>query len=288
MAANNILNAAGASLTGNIEKAIIEILDERELGKAKKVQVTTPKPRTATSSGISSAAANVKGVADAISKGDAGNMDAARQLLEKQRLTTGKLVKKKRFEVKFNPSHITFQGIGGGKINKINNAAGGEVDMKYQRMNPRIQMNVQLLFDDYERTEAFMLEKFSDTTAMVRTGVVGSASMITGRKKSVQTQVEGLIGAIRNDYTRKISFYWGMMKYQGIITNVSAEYTMFSTDGAPIRANVNLGILLVDDTITDNNMGQWRTSYQTVFGKDGITGAGSIMQNAGNLLNINL
>ena len=155
MAANNILNAAGASLTGNIEKAIIEILDERELGKAKKVQVTTPKPRTATSSGISSAAANVKGVADAISKSSGSNIDAAERILEQQRLTTGKLVKKKRFEVKFNPSQITFQGIGGGKINKINNAAGGEVDMKYQRMNPRIQMNVQLLFDDYERTEAF-------------------------------------------------------------------------------------------------------------------------------------
>lgn len=288
MAAKNIVKQAQASFTGNIEKAVIEILDERELGKAKKVQVTKPKPRTATSSGISAASASVKGVADAIQKGSLSNKELGKQLLEKQHLTTGKLVKKKRFEVKFNPSQLSFQGIGGGKINKINNAAGGDVDMKYQRMNPRIQMNVRLLFDDCERTEAFMLESPLDPSTMVRSAAVDTISMVTGRKKSVQTQVEGLLGAIRNDYTRKIAFYWGTMKYQGIITNVSAEYTMFATDGSPIRANVHLGILLVDDTITDNNMGQWRTSYEEVFGKDGITNAGSVMQNAGNLLNINL
>lgn len=291
MAATNILKSAAASLTGGIEKAILEITDERGMAEAKKIQIGVPKARTAGISGIgpvsskvNEAASKAAKSAEALTKsvGMAGMADAMKTGIPFEH------AKKKRFEVKFNPNQISFQGIGGGRIAKTNFAAGGDVDMKYQKMNPRIQMNIQLIFDDYERTEAFMLEKFSDPTAMVRTGVTGTISAVTGKKRSVQHQVEGLIGALRNDSTRKIAFYWGMMKYQGVMTHVSAEYTMFSTDGVPIRANVNLGMLLTDDTMTDNYMGQWRESYQKVFEKDGITNAGSVMQNAGNLLNINL
>lgn len=291
MAATDILKSAAASLTGGIEKAILEITDERGLTEAKKIQIDVPKTRAAGTSGISSVSSKVNEAANKVANATNGLTKAASVAKMAEAMKTGlplKHAKKKRLEVKFNPSQISFQGIGGGKIAKTNFAAGDNVDMKYQKMNPRIQMNIQLLFDDYERTEAFMLEKFSDTSAMVRTGVTSTISAVTGKKRSVQKQVEGLIGALRNDCTRKIAFCWGSMRYQGVMTHVSAEYTMFSTDGVPIRATVNLGMLLADDTMADNYMGQWRSSYQKVFEKDGITNAGSVMQNAGNLLNINL
>ena len=155
-------------------------------------------------------------------------------------------------------------------------------------MQPRIQMNLQLIFDDYERTQAFMSEKFTDASAAARTVVTGIANAVTGRTYSVRPQVEGFIGALINPFTRKISFYWGKMKYQGVLNSVNAEYTMFSTDGNPIRANVNIGILLVDETLDYQSMGPWQYSYLTVFGKDNQTELGSAVQNVGNLFNINL
>ena len=301
MAASNILKSAVSSLTGAIEKAIIEIEDERNLAKADAVEVSEVTARAAVPAGLgavsgklgaaaaqaaqaASAAVDIaSSVAGAVGvSGLAGAVDSFKESLSME------LPKKKRFEVKFNPSQITFQGAGGGKVAKTNYSAGGKVDMQYQEMAPRIQMNLQLVFDDYERTEAFMLEKFTDTTAIARTVVSSAASAVTGKKHSVQPQVEGFIGALRNDCTRKVTFYWGSMKYQGVLNHVGAEYTMFSTDGSPIRANVNIGILLTDDSITDAHMGQWQNSYQAVFEKDGITKLGNAVQGVGNLLNINL
>ena len=309
MAASNILKSAVSSLTGAIEKAIIETEDERNLTKAGAVEVSGVTARAAVPAGLggvsgklgaaaaqaAKAAQTVSAAADIASSvagavgvsGLTGALDSFKESLSME------LPKKKRFEVKFNPSQITFQGAGGGKVAKTNYSAGGKVDMQYQEMAPRIQMNLQLVFDDYERTEAFMLEKFTDTTAIARTVVSSAASAVTGKKHSVQPQVEGFIGALRNDCTRKVTFYWGSMKYQGVLNHVGAEYTMFSTDGSPIRANVNIGILLTDDSITDDAttndyMGQWQNSYQQVFEKDGITKLGNAVQGVGNLLNINL
>lgn len=282
MAASNILKSAAASLTGGIEKAILEISDERELMKPKKIQITQVKARRA---GISLISTNV----DEAATKAAETLESAVEMAKEVKTGLPMVgAKTKKFKVMFNPSQITFQGIGGGKVAKTNFAAGGKIDMQYQDMNPRIQMNIQLVFDDYERTEAFMLEKVSDTTAMARTVVSSTVSAITGKKHSVQQQVEGLISALRNDCTRKIAFYWGTMKYQGILSNVSAEYVMFSTDGVPIRAYVNLGMLLKDDTMEDDYMGQWKKSYQEVFEKDAVTDMGSKVQNVGNLLNISL
>ena len=155
-------------------------------------------------------------------------------------------------------------------------------------MQPRIQMNLQLVFDDYERTQAFMSEKFSDVSTATRTVVTGIADAVTKKTYSVRPQVEGFIGALINPFTRKISFYWGKMKYQGVLNSVNAEYTMFSTDGNPIRANVNIGILLVDETLNYQSMKLWQDSYQAVFGNDNQTDLGSKVQNVGNLFQINL
>ena len=301
MAASNILKSAASSLTGAIEKAIIEIEDERNLAKADAVEVSEVTARAAVPAGLgavsgklgaaaaqaaqaASAAVDIaSSVAGAVGvSGLAGAVDSLKNSLSME------LPQKKRFEVKFNPSQITFQGVGGKNVVRANLAAGGQLDMSYQGMDLRVQMNLQLVFDDYERTEAFMLEKFTDTTAIARTVVSSAVSAVTGKTHSVQPQVEGFIGALRNDCTRKVTFCWGSMSYRGVLNHVGAEYTMFSTDGSPIRANVNIGILLTDDSITDAHMGQWQNSYQAVFEKDGITKLGNAVQGVGNLLNINL
>ena len=287
----NIAKNAGQSITGNIEKAIIEIVDETF--KQKEINVTQAQPRKASSdSGLGQISGKLMDMSSKVAETTSTALvkySPMQAVEEIQKNTVPDGPKKKRFQVKFNPSQITFSGVGGVKVEKKNYIDSEKnVQIEYQEMKPRIQMNLQLVFDDYERTQAFMLEKFTDATAALRTGIDGIVTAASGKTYSVRPQVEGFIGAIRNGYTRKVNFYWGTMKYSGEMTSVSVEYTMFSTDGNPIRANVNLGILLVDETLSYLNMGQWQDSYKKVFGTEEITNAGSSLQNAGNLLNINL
>jgi len=285
MSAMDILKEAGQSASGAISKAIIEISDERNVAQKIEVSASRARRKVKMDAGLSAEAINAA-VAEI-------NSSTKRRLQNLTKSSPSWLGDKKRFEVKFNPSQLSFQVYGGNKVYKndlakSNTNENGNVSITYQDMAPRIQMNLQLVFDDYERTQAFMTEKFSDTSAALRTVINGAVSAKTQKTYSVRPQVEGFIGALRNDYTRKITFYWGNMSYSGVLTSVSAEYTMFSTDGNPIRAHVNLGILCTDESISDNYMGQWQESFKKVFGNDDTTDLGSKLQNVGNLLNINV
>ncbi len=279
------------SLTGGIEKAVIEIEDERF--KLKEINKTEAEPRKASSeTGLSGISNNLTDAASKIAESTDAVLDKmplAKTVEEIQQTAVPDGSKTKYFKVKFNPSQVTFMGVGGGRVEKRNYTdSEGKVQIEYQEMKPRIQMNLQLIFDDYERTQAFMLEKFTDTTAAARTVIDGIVTAARGKTYSVRPQVEGFMGALRNGYTRKVKFCWGPMEYSGQMTYINAEYTMFSTDGNPIRANVNMGILLADESLSYHYMGQWQDSYKAVFGKDEMTNAGSSLQRVGNLLNINL
>lgn len=285
MSATDILKEAGQSASGAISKAVIEISDERNVVQMIEVSASRARRKVKMDTGLSTEAITAA-VQDI-------NSNAAKKIENLTKSLPSWLGDKKRFEVKFNPSQISFQVYAGNKVYKndlaqSNADENGSVSITYQDMAPRIQMNVQLIFDDYERTQAFMLEKASDPSAIVRTAIDGAVSAKQHKTYSVRPQVEGFIGALRNNYTRKITFYWGNMSYSGVLTDVSAQYTMFSTDGNPIRANVNLGILCTDESISDNYMGQWQESFKKVFGNDDTTDLGSKLQNVGNILNINL
>ena len=293
MGIGNIGKSALQSFTGGIEKAIIEIEDKRPQAN-KKPTVTESEPRKSTDAGLGQISDKLSDVANKVAEGAetvANKLPGANVVNDMKEHADESIPKKKRFVVKFNPSQITFQGVGGGKVEKRDYEVESQdpehkVDISYQDMQTRIQMNLQLIFDDCERTEAFMTEKGTDAAALVRTGVVGIANTVKKKRYSVKNQVEGLIGALINPNTRKISFFWGKMEYKGILNYVNAEYTMFSTDGNPIRANVNLGIVLVDNTL-DYSKGKWAENYFNVFGKEDKTNLGSVVQYAGNLVNIN-
>ena len=290
MSLSNIGKSALQSATGNIEKAIIEILDERVKGKVNVTETETKKASSAADLGkISNKLAEVAKEVKEKTESVAGQLPVTNEVNKLQKKATSTGTKKKRFQVKFNPSQVNFSAIGGSRVEKkdyVNKE--GQVDITFQEMKPRIQMNLQLVFDDYERSEAFMLEKFTDVAAAARTGIDAEVTAVSGKTYSVRPQVEGFMGALRNSNTRKVNFYWGKMKYSGEINEISAEYTMFSTDGNPIRANVNIGILLVDGELDYRYMGPWMESYLAVFGKDEMTNAANAMQNVGNLLNLNL
>lgn len=293
MGIENIGKQALSSFTGGIEKAIIEILDERPT-KKNPPPISEKKKKASTglfskSTKLSEAVTKVTQSAENKPSLEGTLKEVMGNVQNEVAKTSAPSVKSKKYVVKFNPSQISFQGIGGGRVEKKGYQADddgkdGNVKFSYGSMETRIQMNFQLIFDDYERTQAFMLEKFTDVAADIRTVATSSKN----RTYSVRPQVEGFIGAIRTSETQNAIFHWGKMQYKGQITHVNAEYTMFSTDGNPIRAVVNIGMLLVDSTIDFSYMGQWQDAYEEVFGNSDKSELGSKLQNVGNLFNINL
>ena len=150
-------------------------------------------------------------------------------------------------------------------------------------------MTVKLIFDQVDPQDAFMSDKFTLSYTSVTKGAVKGVKKLLGKKtNSVQTQVEGFIGALRNESTREITFAWGKMCYTGILNRISSQYTMFSVTGEPIRAVVTLTMVCADETIEGNTMGNWDAQYKKAFGSGesfSLTGAA---QKVGNLFNFNL
>lgn len=283
MAGMDILKSAGESLTGAVEKAYLEFEDERI--KANEVHITDVQARQQVQIG---SLGNMAAVGDKAAQTAAAVSNVAAAVRTMSGVADA-VSSKKKYEVKFNPNEITIQAKGGEGVlvQKMNFASSGKVSAKFSEMKTDIMMNVPLLFDDMERTDAFMMEKFTDLAALTRTGVTSLVNEGTGKTYSVRPQVEGFLGALHNEKTRKITLSWGNMAYRGILSSVDAEYTMFNMAGNPIRAVVNLQIQLVDERVRDNDMGLWADSYDKVFDKDGFS-TGSFTSVGGNLLNINL
>ncbi len=279
MAGLDILGNAARSMTGAVTKAFIRFEDERI--KNGEIQVATVKARSGISFGKETSLAAKMAIS--LDLGFQSTIEGFTDLLSgRGDITSSGNV----YQVKFNPSQISFDVFGGNPVQKMN-MAGGTIDVKYAEMSPRIMLNVPLLFDDYERTDAFMMEKLTDPGALLRTGAVSALNTVTNTTYSVKPQVEGFIAALRNEKTRKMTFCWGNMAYRGMLESVNAEYKMFNMQGQPIRAMVTLGILLVDESVKDGDIGYWKKSYQKVFESDSSS-LESGVQNVGNLFHIKL
>ena len=246
-------------MTGNIEKAIIEILDVRgrkDKGPNQAVDVQ----------GKANGGAN-KAFAD---EGLAGDYLTEQEGKEQGGLA-GEIKGETRrlFTVQFNPNSLQLSGNAGGLIQKTDyteNMEDKKGGVSYAVGATNISLSVSLLFDHCDAQDAFMSDKFSLAPTTVATGIAKAALTPTGLKKvSVQKEVEGFIAALRNRYTRLITFHWGEFNYSGILRNVSATYTMFNVLGEPVRANVSLNISCADGEQYPNSLTVWQERYKTAF-----------------------
>lgn len=58
----------------------------------------------------------------------------------------------------------------------------------------------------------------------------------------IRKEVEGFLSAARNPLKRKVVFVWNKIRFEGDLSEVSAEYTMFSREGKPLRAKISITI----------------------------------------------
>lgn len=122
-----------------------------------------------------------------------------------------------QFTVPFNPSELQISSQGGTVLKKADLQSPKESNpgetYVYETVKPRRNLSVKLIFDEAEPS-------------------------ITG----VTRQVEGFLAAVRSPASRNIYFGWNKFGFSGSLEHVSAQYTMFSSQGIPLRAEVTLSI----------------------------------------------
>ncbi len=221
-------------------------------------------------------------------------------------------IKKMAFTVQFNPSTLKFSGMGGDLVNKM--SFGGEVkkegemaaSVSYEEVKPRITMRVRLIFDevtwadmDYgmaTKSQALVAATAGSAATSgsigVSTAQIAAVSAMDafelGAKKTIRAttgvhkvreRTEAFLALCRRDATNTVEFAWGHMLYRGVISNTSAEYTMFTSGGEPLRSSVDFEMVLLDDEVDATSMGRWEKAYQLLFEDSGT--ATGIMQSVG-------
>lgn len=150
------------------------------------------------------------------------NPDAAKKALSKnskdKNVQTSSVI---NLKVQFNPSELTFSS---GEAAYGNDKASVHYD---------------------NGKEPITLSNNPSTSISVGIKLVFDKSIY--KNSSVQSEVEGFFALIKNPYVRQIAFYWGTMCYVGVVKRLDAEYVMFDENGNPIRANVNMSIIVNEE-----------------------------------------
>lgn len=274
------LRNAAAGITGNTVQAVITIYDERPVRKEEIDDASEVK--AGKSSVLDIGRGSASGKIAAFTSGISGKilesgsftdfLTTSAQDEYIAHLSENSAVK--RIKVQFNPATITIQGQGGGMAQvtdfggKGTDKKQGSGQLEFRKLDVRIQANIPLIFDAVNNTDAFLQDKLLAPTSITNAakGIASLAQVVKNTEYTVQTQVEGFMAALRDPYTRRITFAWNDIFYGGVLNNISAEYTMFSPTGKPIRAVVNLGLLLNDPSIGQGEMGLWKEHYNDLFG----------------------
>lgn len=178
----------------------------------------------------------------------------------------------KKFTVQFNPSSIQIIGRGGGRspvsnYGSVGNNQPGKIE--YKALDPYINVNFSVMFDALNNADAFMEERL---TLGVGTTTKNVVTAIRGKEYTVRPQVEGFLAALRDENHRTLIFQWGNIRYTGILNAVSASYTMFNTAGNPIRAQVQIGMLMggapKDSLVDDSYLDYWQRRYEDIINRN--------------------
>lgn len=252
------------SLTGNIESAMLVIHDYRDAGNAMKSRMGEDKALVATKD--FRIAETVSRLSGGASNAYPGSQDRI-------------------LRVQFNPSQLTLDASAIPQY--IPDAQTGKSRTLISEDVRKLNLTTILYFDDMDPYDAFMWERFtSGFTAKGASNAVKAGMTAAGKGKthSVQWQVESLVAALRNPFTRTITFRWADFVFTGQLNTVRANYTMFSPAGRPIRAEVLMRIHHEMDHVMLKN---WYDNFKTAFGGD-TTNLVKREQDYSSLLNLSL
>ena len=253
------------SISGNIETALLVIHDYRD--SARQLQAGGGSREAAL---LKTKADRLKATAERLSDITPPSLPGSQDRMLK---------------VQFNPSQLSLYASAIPKT--IADAASGQSRTIVPDDAKNLTLTTVLYFDDMDTYDSFMWEKFTSGLTMKGAANAGKAVMTAagkGKVHSVQWQVEALISALRNPFTRTISFRWADFVFTGQLNAVKADYTMFSTSGRPVRAQV---LLRIQHEMDPAMLQRWYRNFDTAFGED-TTNLVKNEQNYNSLINLNL
>ncbi len=261
-------------LAGNIEKAILVFPDSVQA-----IELEDPKKAVdfGKSLGMGNAAEKVASLKDKkfaqISQaantaswltGAMGNVGAGADALS---AAMNGVIRGKKFTVQFNPASIYISGRAGGRVPISNYGNIGDKQpgtIEYKPLDPYVNVGFTVIFDDTNIGDAFMQGAWGPTT--IAKNVTTAA---VGHDYTVQPYVEGFLAALRNEEHRTMIFQWGNIRYMGVLNSISGRYTMFSKTGSPIRAEVQIGMLMAGATEDSINgasyLDYWKKRYSDII-----------------------
>ena len=257
---------AAASLTGNVETALLVIHDYRE--KAAKLDAASGTGKDELGTAAVLKRMRVVDTAAALASGT-----PPAYMNSKDRM----------FRVQFNPSELMVNA------DAIPRSEGDSTTGRSRTMaveDAKLSLTVKLYFDNMQVFDAFMWDKFASalTASGAASNIAGAVKAGKGTVHSVQGQVEALVAALRNPYTRTISFRWADLVFIGMLNTVRASYTMFSPSGRPVRAEV---LLRIQHEMDPPMLHSWYENFEKAFGGE-TNNLVKPEQTAGNLLNLAL
>lgn len=197
----------------------------------------------------------------------------------------------RKFTVQFNPSSIQIIGRGGGRAPVSNYGSVGKDQagtIEYKALDPYINVSFTVIFDASNIADAFMEERL---TLGATTLVKNVATAAVGHEYTVRPYVEGFLAALRDEDHRTMIFQWGKLRYTGSLNTISGRYTMFNTAGNPIRAEVQIGMLMggaAEDSMDGSSyLDYWKKRYTDILKKNAtLNEQGDVMSMAtGNIKN---
>ncbi|MCI7125169.1 MAG: hypothetical protein MR935_03045 [Agathobaculum sp.] len=187
----------------------------------------------------------------------------------------------KIFFVQFNPGSLTLYS--SNHMHKKKDVSGSNNDQNTVSDTvtpPSVELTTTLLFDKMNIYDAFMFDKLTGVSATTATN---AATMLRGETFTVQPYVEGLISALRNPYTRAMTFQWANFSFTGILIGVQAKYTMFSVSGRPVRAELQLRLR---QRMNSTDVSKWHAAFHEMLRKNASMDGAA--QKVSSLLNLSL
>lgn len=276
---NDILTNAVKGITGNIAKAIIFIRD------IKSEEASTVAEGTKYAQELQKKLLNR--TKEALSNGSFSSLTGEKGIMK----NSGFLA----LEVQFNPSSIHLETVAGVEVEyEGGNLGSRSANQLVQIKHPAsTTMNFELLFDDVNPADAFMLENLAPTAGNIISNVSSGVKKGKDQEYSVQSVIDGFMSLLTRDVTRQIIFFWGRTCFAGELIGVSSRYTMFNKKGNPIRGSVQVSIRQGEDAgYTQGNI-YWNEAFNKAFGKEEFNtafGKASTFTKAtnNNFLNLNL
>lgn len=268
--ANTIGNGLTSGLTGNINKAYI-LMHQPDLNPTRKAD-------SSGNFGLEGAAQLLQtGVSDKKGRNLGISGSGLNGLSVDSTLTAvANLADYIPVQVQFNPSSISFQGMGG-EIRRESVGGAGENQFQQFDTPSETTMSMELIFDDTNNKDAFMMDGemsvLSDATSVggLTQRIEQGVAALQGKSYSIRDTTELFVAAMVQSFTRMVGFAWNKMIFWGELVGVNVQYTMFNKTGAPIRAKVTIQIRQ-DQAVngekpykTEEN---WEKAFQAMFQAD--------------------